>query len=76
MSPTTIYRFLMPFLTIIPIIFPSAYPTIITNIIRAINFDNAATTPPFKSVIDKIQNDLKEIKEHLKKHDDQIDDSK
>ena len=29
-----------------------------------------------KSVIDKIQNDLKEIKEHLKKHDDQIDDSK
>lgn len=24
------------------------------KIIRAINFDNAATTPPFKSVIDKI----------------------
>ena len=38
MSPTSFYRFLMAFLTIIPIIFPSAYPTIITNIPRTINF--------------------------------------
>ena len=29
-----------------------------------------------KSVIEKIQNDLNEIKKHLIKHDDQIDDSK
>lgn len=29
-----------------------------------------------KGVIDQILNDLNEIKQHLKKHDDQIDDSK
>ena len=29
-----------------------------------------------KSVIEQIQNDLNEIKKHLIKHDDQIDDSK
>ena len=29
-----------------------------------------------KNLIEQIQNDLSEIKSHLKKHDDQIDDSK
>ena len=38
MSPTSFYCFLMVSLTIIPIFFPSSYPTIVTNIPRAMNF--------------------------------------
>lgn len=38
MSPTSFFRFLMVSLIIIPIFFPSSYPTIVTNIPRAMNF--------------------------------------